>query len=510
MNNLAQRFCIGLKHSAGYKAGQLTGIVIAVCACLGLLWPLVAYANTTLTVTEIRDELQQDGDCSLREAVQSVNTGVQFDNCGPGAHNDPLPPGPYIIGLTSSDYALSLAGASEDNNNTGDLDLRASVTIQGAGAALTRINGGAIDRVLDIDPSAVATITVTLSDLTIENGLAPAGADGGGIRNQDDTLHVRYAIINDNTIQLGTEAGQIGSGGGIANVGGTVHITGAVISNNRLVNGSGGGIYNYLGGTMTITNSTISGNRAAIASGTSSGGGISNVFSGGGGFNGGIDIVNSTITNNESDSVGGGISNFSSTMNIANSTISGNRADSSGGGIRNTGALSMTHVTITGNTADFNGDDIGDGGGIRSQTGNTVLKAVIMANNIDNSPQGGSIMPDGRGDFTSAGYNIIGNLTGITGISHMVNNDRVGLDPLLGALTGSPAYFPLQSASPALDQVPAADCTFISGGNNLLFNNGGPVTFAQNGAFRPSNSKCDIGAFEGSERIFLPLVLKVT
>lgn len=117
-------------------------------------------------------------------------------------------------------------------------------------------------------------------------------------------------------------------------------------------------------------------------------------------------------------------------------------------------------------------------------------------------------MPDGRGDFISAGYNIIGDLTGMTGISDMVNNDRVGVDPLLGGLTGSPAYFPLQPASPAIDQIPAAACTFISSGGNLLFNNSAPVTFAQNGMFRPSNNMCDIGAFEGPVMVFLPVVLK--
>jgi hypothetical protein len=481
----------------------MAGIIIVVYACFGLLWPLKVYADTTIPVTVIIDELLHDGDCSLREAVQSVNAGTQYDSCGPGAHNDALPSGPYVISLNSADYSLSLVGVGEDNNSTGDLDLRVSVTIQGTEAALTRINGGAVDRVLDIDPSAVATITVTLTNITIENGLAPAGTDGGGIRNQGDTLHVRNSIINDNTIQLGADVTQIGSGGGIANIGGALHITSSIISNNRLVNGSGGGIYNSLNSRVTISNSTITGNRASIASGISSGGGISNISVGGG-----LDIMNSTISNNESDGFGGGISNFFSTMNIANSTLTGNRADRNGGGIRNSGALSITHVTITGNIADFDGDNSGDGGGIHSVINSPVLKAVIMTNNVDNSPQGGSIMPDGFGNFISAGYNIIGNLTGMAGITHTVNNDRVGIDPLFNALTGSPAYFPLQPASPAIDQIPAAVCIFISSNGNLLFNNADPVIFAQNGKSRPSNNKCDIGPFEGPEMIFIPLILK--
>lgn len=501
MSQCVRWFFTTLKERVCLTTGQMAAIVVLVSAGLGWLWPPVVYADTAITVTIITDELQQDGDCSLREAVQSVNTGQQFDLCGPGTHTDSLPSGPYLISLNTGDYSLSRTGSGENANSTGDLDLLASVTIQGVSATLTRINGSALDRVLDIDPTDAATITVTLANLTIENGLAPGGTnetDGGGIRNQDDTLHVRDSIINDNTIQLGAA---VGGGGGIANTGGTVHITNTVISNNRLVNGSGGGIYNNLSGTVTISGSTISGNRASVATGFSSGGGISNT-------NSSMDIMNSAISNNEADGFGGGISNFSSAMNIANSTITGNRTEGSGGGIRNSGALSMTHVTIAGNTADFDGNGNGSGGGIFSQITNPVLKAVIMTNNADNSPAGGSITPDGSGSFSSAGYNMIGDLSGMTGITDSVNNDRVGVNPLLGALTGSPAYFPLQVTSPAIDQIPAADCTFISSSGSLLFNNGDPVTFAQNANSRPSNRQCDIGAFEGPDIIFIPQIQK--
>lgn len=490
-----------LNWKAGLKVCGWVGLVMMAYLYWGAINPFVVFAADPITATEIRDELQQDDDCALREAIQSINSGTQFDRCGPGAHDDPLPAGPYTINLLANDYSLLRAGANEDANSTGDLDLSVSVTIQGVSAALTSINGGSIDRILDIDPTDSATITVILADVTVENGLAPAAADGGGIRNQGDTLYVRNSIIDDNTIQLGGGAGEIGSGGGIANTGGTVHIVSSAITNNRLVNGSGGGIYNYLGGTATISNSRISGNRASVASGFSSGGGIANLFSNG------MDIVNSIIADNEADGFGGGIVNFSSTMNIANSTVTNNRSDGSGGGIRNTGTLSLTHVTLTGNIADFNGDDIGDGGGIRSQ-GETALKAVILVDNEDNSPPGGSVAPDGRGEFISAGYNIIGDVSQMTGFTDGINQDRIGLDPLLEALTGSPGYFPLQRSSPAIDFIPAADCTFISSGPLLLITNGDPVTTAQNTVSRPSNRGCDIGAYEGPHLTLIPVVMK--
>lgn len=487
-----------LNWKASLKAYGLVGMVTVVCVYWGAIAPFVVLAADPITVTEIRDELQQDGDCALREAIQSINSGTQFDLCGPGAHGNALPAGPYIINLLANDYTLSRAGADEDTNSTGDLDLSASVTIQGVSATLTSINGGSIDRILDIDPADSVTITVVLADVMVENGLAPDATDGGGIRNQGDTLHVLNSIINDNRI-----AGDaFGNGGGIANIGGIVHIVNSAITNNRLINGSGGGIYNFFGGTATISTSTISGNRASVASGFGSGGGIANFsFSN-------MDIVNSTITDNEADGFGGGIATASSTMNIANSTVTGNRADLSGGGIRNTGTLSMTHVTITGNIADFNGDDNGDAGGIDARLDETVLKAVIMVDNEDNSPPTGSVAPDGRGDFISAGYNIVGNVAQMTGFTDGVNQDRIGLDPLLDALIGSPGYFPLQRTSPALDFIPVADCTFISSGPPLLITNGAPVTTAQNTVSRPSNRGCDIGAYEGPHLVLLPLLLK--
>lgn len=45
-------------------------------------------------------------------------------------------------------------------------------------------------------------------------------------------------------------------------------------------------------------------------------------------------------------------------------------------------------------------------------------------------------------------------------------------------------------------------------GDNSLFSNAAPLTFAQNGMFRASNDKCDIGAFAGPAELFIPAVLK--
>ncbi|MDQ3729582.1 MAG: CSLREA domain-containing protein, partial [Actinomycetota bacterium] len=54
-------------------------------ACLGASLLLSSSASaSTIEVTTTGDELAVDGDCSLREAVQSANENVSFDDCAKG------------------------------------------------------------------------------------------------------------------------------------------------------------------------------------------------------------------------------------------------------------------------------------------------------------------------------------------------------------------------------------------------------------------------------------------
>ena len=71
------------------------------------------------------------------------------------------------------------------------------VTIAGAAAAATFINGGALDRVILITDTA----TVTITDVIITNGLVVTGAErsGGGIFNYDGELVLMDSRIFSNT-----------------------------------------------------------------------------------------------------------------------------------------------------------------------------------------------------------------------------------------------------------------------------------------------------------------------
>ena len=467
----------------------------------------VTTANSTIQVTTVRDELNNDGDCSLREAIETGNTDNEVDGCVVNGS------GPYIILLETGSYFISRSGKTDDLNQTGDFDLLADMTIQGINAQSTIIDANLEDRIFDIDPNDMISATIMIANVTIQNGYPLSGTGGGGIRNIDDKITLQNSVVTNN--RLTGSSGNIANGAGIFNGSGfgsnlgELIVMNSVIKDNLTSFGGGGGIYND-GGQVQISNSTIENNEGGILSGTSSGGGIANT-------NGRVNIVNSAILNNRIDGQGGGINNFSSgVMNIANSTVRGNESNGSGGGFRNSGTLILSYVTISENTADSDGNGFGRGGGIRDfLSGETIMKASIVYGNVDGTPvsNGSPIHPNLSisGTFTSTGYNVIETFVGPTGLVNGVNNDLVGVDPQLVDPTDSDAYFVLPLGSPVLNLIPSVNCTFIGMGINPLFTDGAALTGDQveNGRPDPITNSCDPGAVESSFGFtFLPYLEK--
>src|SRR5206468_8808141 len=102
--------------------------------------------------------LNANGLCSLRAAVMEANAL----------------PGNHTISVPTGTYRLTIAGADEDGAAAGDLDITNDLRIQGAGSASTIIDGGALDRVFQIQPGVKAI----LADLSIQNGNAHGGNGG--------------------------------------------------------------------------------------------------------------------------------------------------------------------------------------------------------------------------------------------------------------------------------------------------------------------------------------------
>jgi CSLREA domain-containing protein len=347
---------------------------VAALALIGVVASPVRGA--TITVNTTTDEINADGDCSLREAIHAANTNEAVDACPAGEAS----PTADIVSVPAGTYQLVLPGADEDENENGDLDLGQSadfgevpdhVTINGAGAALTIIDAGDIDRVFDVQGGSA-----TISNLTAQNGTS---SNGGGVRADDGSVTITDAIIRNN-LSTGDRRG-----GGLY-----VHHSVSATLQRVTVSGNsawqGGGIYNNSDGTdgedggvagLVVENSIITGNSAVEAEGGGHGGGIYNDDD--------ATLVGTGVTGNTADEDGAGIFNdgwdendgggTGATLALTRSTVSGaNTADEDGGGIFNLGgAMTITDSTVSGNVADE------DGGGIGSAAVQPIGSNVIMA-----------------------------------------------------------------------------------------------------------------------------------
>src|SRR5262249_20619701 len=240
-------------------------------------------------------------------------------------------------------------------------------------------------------------------------------------------------------------------------------------------------------GSVVITNSTIINNTSDDL-----GGGI---FVGG---HGTLTVTNSTIANNTSGNAGGGME-ADAGVTVTNSTISGNTAASWGGGIFSE-ATTVTNSTIANNTAGPLG-----GGGIYAEGTVTFVYATVAGNhapastgaNVDGadetqltsfgsviaSPQGGGANCAALTGTTSQGWNWDDD--GTCGFGAGTGDHPNGGNPQLGALVdnGGPTQTMLpQATSLLIDAIPTASCGAGVG-----------IHADQIGTSRPQGPGCDIG-----------------
>ena len=282
----------------------LTGLVL-------MAIPFQIAQAVTITVNTTDDENNQDGDCSLREAIIAANLNQAVDACPAGGGFD-------ILVLPAGTYLFSLSGI-DNTAEAGDLDITESLSIEGDGPFSTIIDANGLDRVFEILNGS----QVEISQLTITGGDSGIAA-GSGIRLIGQLTLDRVRLMN-NT----------GGSGIYALAGSTLDIR-----TSRIEGNIGGGLYIWPGATAYVTNSSISSNTT-----DSNGGGISN--------SGALYITNSTISGNMAELYGGGISNVG-TAELSSVTISNNTAGTGGtygdgGGVSNNGSLTLRNTIIAGN-----------------------------------------------------------------------------------------------------------------------------------------------------------------
>ncbi len=444
-----------------------------------------------------------EADCSLREAVVAANAV-------PAADTIVIPAGTYTLGGTGG----------EDLATTGDLDLRGSVTITGAGAGVTTIDGGGVDRIFDIVTSA----TVTISGVTLTHGHVPAGdTQGGGaiLWNEPGTGAVLDLRL-DGVVVTGNHAGAAGDGGGGIRIAqdkpasSVVTIANSTISDNTMQNGDGGGLHLCCENlTVTITDSTIAGNDAvedaALPGLNGEGGGIYHCCT-----DTSLTVADTTISDNDGPTQGGGIYTCcgvasNTLLTVERTTVSGNRAlgpgmsQGNGGGIEGEGAVVLVNTTLSGNHArkdgggidnedvlvmrnvTIAGNDGGRGGGFYEDGLMTTLANVLFAGNVEmpSTASANCAVAVGTEPLVSEG----GNLSSDATCPLAGTGDQASSDPLLlplGDNGGATPTHALPSNSPAVDGGSDAGCQPLD----------------QRGFPRPGDgdhdgaAHCDVGAFE--------------
>lgn len=310
------------------------------------------------------------GTVTLRSAIQAAN------------HT----PGPNTINLTLPGvYRITTLGTTTDNT-AGELAITSTsnLNIINTSGGTAVVNGGGLNRVFDVNPTASTTpFSVTFQGFWIVGGAASPGdgadGSGGGIRAQGGASIVltnmtvagntatadgggisMESVNNDSTGTLTVNNSTIrynyaGDAGGGIETDGTGLVTvnsGSVIDHNVCVN-QGAGIWLDAGGAALNVTGAIVSNNAAV---TMLGGGIGNAGAGN------VNIASSLIEDNFAGGNGGGFADAANTGNltVTNSLFLNNRSAVNGGGIQEGGP----HTTISYSFFQGNSAPNGYGGGV--------------------------------------------------------------------------------------------------------------------------------------------------
>lgn len=309
------------------------------------------------------------------------------------------------IGTGSGSINIHLGAGTYTSTGTPlQISTNRNLTISGNGSANTMLTGNNAARVIEVDPGA----TVTIANLAIAEGKAPAGQSGGGILNLGN-LVLRDVNVRNNVADLDggglSNAGTVSllrsnflnnissTDGGAISTDGTLTIDQSQFRDNRAFE-QGGAISNS--GNTTIVNSILSGNTALGA--VNSGGGA--IYTRGAASI--LTISNSQLLNNRSNTGGAIDSTFPNAITIDNSLIQGNIADGEAGAI-----LIDRNSTLTiRNSQILNNQSNGDAGAIYISAEGRIENTVIR-NNRSAGGNGGGIYTIGQVNLINS--RVIGN-----------------------------------------------------------------------------------------------------
>jgi CSLREA domain-containing protein len=135
---------------------RVVGWGLAVLLVLGAGIPPVRFAraetsssDAIIIVTTTEDELNQDGDCSLREAITAANTNTAVDACGAGGA------GMDTIQLAQDASYLLNTIDNLTNGRNALPSVTTAITVQGNGATLERAVNAPNIRMFHVGATAI-------------------------------------------------------------------------------------------------------------------------------------------------------------------------------------------------------------------------------------------------------------------------------------------------------------------------------------------------------------------
>lgn len=482
------------------------------CTILGIAVASLAHAATiTVDTTALDQDANNNGNCSLIEAIYAANLDAKEDGCPAGSGAD------TIVLTAGATYT-----ATDAINGTTALPLvSTAITIEGNGATIVRAEGAPQFSFFLINAKG----DLTINSLTLRNGSGNFQA-GGAITLFDGKLHLTDGTMENNQTDGLGGALQISSNGGLSQV--TIHHS--TFSNNHAdgPSHSGGAIYWYSAGTLKIIDSTFTKNSAAlhgaaitmgpynetakptvdiaqsifkehiagtaqdvllfsralatvsdstIADNQMTGlvidGSTGELFlrrstiakntTGPSGLGGGIGVaggsravvVKSSLIGNASGGDGGGIyvHQQNSRLTVEDTTLAKNTAAARGGAIFSLGnEISLIGSTLANNQAQTGGAVFHDGSGTTFSLQNTLMDGnTATANPGCNTP------------LKSKGHNLLGigqncGIEEATGDHFEATAALVGLEALVDSTTPGGTFFPTTGASLAVNGGDSAVC----------------------------------------------------
>ena len=280
----------------------------------------IVVPGADITVNTVSDELNADGDCSLREAITSANSDSASDACA--------------IGGTADSIAFGVAGTIVLNSALPAIS--SDVAIVGP-AGKVILSGGGATPLFEVASGGI----LRLDALTLSGGLA---SDGGAIINQlGGTLTVFNSTFSGNRAQQ--------SGGAIRNLG-VATIVNSTFASNAATERGGALAASGVGASMTLINSTVAANSAA------QGGGIATEQQGA------VTLRNTLIATNAGGNCLGTLTDGGGNLDGGTSCglVDGTSSSNAGvvldpGGLRDNGGPTQTIAPVAGSRAIDRGMD---------------------------------------------------------------------------------------------------------------------------------------------------------